>query len=331
MKICIKLLVALLLLLSCSFIAVFHFLHSSVLNSNVLIDIPCSSSAHSVLKILDNHQVIRDKGLIMILLRVSGKDKDLKYGKYFFSAGVTQYEALKTILEGRSVNYKVTIPEGLTSYQVVNLLLSYDVFEYDFDATRDALGCLYMLPNTYYIPYNYKISEIVQLLCDAGDKVINDIWVDFQEQKSGHIRDISDLLTLASIVEKEAYNHDEMNRISGVFYNRLDRRMRLEADPTVIYAITNGTNLLDRPLSKKDLRMEHTHNTYYIYGLPPSPICHPSMAAIYAAMYPLKSEYLFFVSHKNQEHIFARTLKEHHRNVFGYEEIDDVTVKIKKK
>ncbi|ETO91537.1 MAG: aminodeoxychorismate lyase family protein [Candidatus Xenolissoclinum pacificiensis L6] len=300
-----------------SFVSVvfFRMLNMSILTTDVVVDIKPSMTATEIIDSLYDHGVILDKRYMLAFLKITRQDSKLKFGKYFFSAGLSQHDVIRLLLLGRSINYKMTIPEGLSTYQIVVHLLSYGLFEDDLMDQDESLDCLYMLPNTYYIPYNYTVSDILKLFCHAGDKVIQEIWDDFKDEVPGYIRDVNDLLVFASIIEKESYDHDEMPYVSSVFHNRMNRGMKLEADPTVVFAITDGTNILKRSLLRKDLAIEHEYNTYYIKGLPPTPICHPSVVAIDATIFPAQSNYLFFFSHNGEKHVFSEQFSEHIINI----------------
>jgi UPF0755 protein len=172
-----------------------------------------------------------------------------------------------------------------------------------------------MLPETYSFSKGDSRNSIVKQAQKAMDKVLNDAW---KSNNVGVLKNKKELLVLASIIEKETGLPEERSDVAAVFVNRLNKRMRLQTDPTVIYAITLGKKSLGRSLLKKDLEYDSPYNTYKNYGLPPSPICNPGKEAIYAAANPSSADYLYFVAKGNGGHRFAKTLSEHNDNVALY-------------
>ena len=172
------------------------------------------------------------------------------------------------------------------------------------------------MPETYSFVRGDSKDSIILQAQKAMDKELENVWK--KRDKTVPIKKKEDLLVLASIIEKETSVADERGLVASVFVNRLRKGMRLQTDPTVIYALTNGEKDLGRPLLKKDLDIDSPYNTYKYYGLPPKPICNPGVEALKAASNPDISQYLYFVANGDGGHSFATSLTEHNRNVANW-------------
>jgi UPF0755 protein len=279
--------------------------------------IPKGSTLRNVASVLHKENVISNELTFIILVKSLGNSRYLKAGEFRFPARVSAEGAMRVIIRGESVARKITIPEGLTSYQIVNLLLETDGLEGDIDQIPSD-GSL--LPETYHYSLGDTKMSLLNRMMEEMRKAKFELWQ--TKNKNTYVKSIKQAMILASIIEKETALGKERARISGVFVNRLKRRMRLQTDPTVIYAISNGRGFLEKPLSKRNLRTKHPFNTYTNYGLPPAPICNPGTKAIYAAIHPEKNSYLYFVADGTGGHVFAKNLKQHNINVQKWRKIE---------
>lgn len=272
--------------------------------------VPKGASLNTVALKLEEAQVIDKAWLFKILARVNGLDKHLKAGEYQFEPGVSLKQAMDKISKGEVFLRKITIPEGLTSGQIMYLIATYPGLEgeVDIDVKEGEL-----LPETYSFELGASRNSVILQAKAAMRKTLEEAWAERDDDLP--IKNISDLLTMASIIEKETGIADERPLVASVFLNRLRKGMRLQTDPTVIYAITEGETSFGRSLKKKDLKIDSPYNTYLNYGLPPGPICNPGREAIMAAAHPAESDYLYFVADGKGGHRFAKSLSEHNRNV----------------
>lgn len=273
-------------------------------------------------------QKLEDEGIISSALifklktKLDGDLRPLKAGEYEFTANISLSTALEKLRAGDVYERKITIPEGMTSYQIVQALMAQTDMAGEILSVPDE-GTL--LPQTYHYVGGQDRNEIVKQMQDGMTKTVAELWP--RRGQDLPIKDEKELLTLASIVEKETGVADERARIAGVFINRLRRGMPLQTDPTVIYAMTmgkvedEGQGPIGRRLLSKDLSIESPYNTYLNAGLPPGPIANPGRAAIEATLNPEVHDYLYFVADGTGGHAFARTLSEHNANVSKWRKI----------
>jgi len=257
--------------------------------------------------------IISSPRLFEILVRVYKKAASLKAGEYLFEPKISMYEAMMKIAEGKVYLRKITLPEGLTTAQMLEIINKEEFLNGDITETV-AEGDL--LPETYTFLRGDSKDSVIRQAKTAMDDALDQAW----QQLIGNplLKNKNELLILASIVEKETGLSSERGLVASVFLNRLKRGMMLQTDPTVIYAITKGKSELDRALRKKDLQIDSPYNTYKNYGLPPTPICNPSKEALLAIVNPQQSEFLYFVATGSGGHNFAKTLAKHNKNVGEY-------------
>lgn len=216
-----------------------------------------------------------------------------------------------------NATYRVVIAEGATSWQIANALGQIDILQSDVTEVP-AEGSL--APRDYDISEGDTVSSVLALMGDTQTRILTEAW---QDRVDGlPLSSVEEALVLASIIEKETSVPDERRQVASVFVNRLNRGMRLQTDPTVIYGITRGAGVLGRGLRQSELREETPWNTYVIPGLPPTPIANPGQAAIEAALNPDTTEYIFFVADGTGGHAFATNLDDHNRNVARWREIE---------
>jgi UPF0755 protein len=249
--------------------------------------------------------------------KILGVGDELKAGEYQFEAHTSMAKVLQIMVEGRSVQYSVTIPEGLTSQQIVQRLKDSTVLTGDIAAVPPE-GTL--LPETYKVTRGWTREQILQRMTAAHKRIVDEIWV--KRAPDLPIKTRAEFVTLASIVEKETGKADERARVAAVFVNRLNKRMRLQSDPTIVYGLMGGKGPLGRPLLKVEMDEPNPYNTYQIDGLPPGPIANPGRASLEATAHPMKTNDLYFVADGTGGHVFAETLDEHAKNVARWRGIE---------
>ena len=269
--------------------------------------------------------IVKNPFKFQLLARFKGYDKKIKVGEYLISTRMSPQQILKTITSGRSLLYKVTIPEGYNLYQIAAVL------EQNGWGNRDAFIALakdpvfikrlgieavslegYLYPETYLFAKKTSLEKIITAMINRFKTVFCDEWKNRAKEMGLSVHQV---MTLASIIEKETGEASERPFISSVFHNRLKKRMRLESDPTVIYGMAN----FNGNITRKDLNTPTPYNTYKIKGLPPGPIASPGKESIEAVLYPADTKFLFFVSKKNGTHHFSRTISEHRKAVHKYQ------------
>ncbi len=264
----------------------------------------------------DEGVVDSDKIFIMGVLahRANGS---LKAGEYQFPAGTSMNQVMSALTAGRAIQYSVTVPEGLTTRQIVAKLEADPVLTGEISQIP-AEGAL--LPDTYAFTRGTSRQAMISRMRDAQQELVEELWASRAEGLP--IDKPYEALILASIVEKETGVGGERARVASVFVNRLRRSMRLQSDPTIIYGIVGGEGSLGRPLTRTDINTRTPYNTYKIDGLPPTPIANPGRAAIAAVLQPATTDDLFFVADGTGGHAFAASLVEHNRNVAEWRKIE---------
>ncbi len=234
----------------------------------------------------------------------------LKSGEYNFEPGASIRDITDAIGKGRAITFSVTIPEGLTSWQIVERLkaeqwLSGEVTRVPAEGT--------LMPDTYRIPKGMTRTGVLDMMRAEHQKFMERVWA--QRQQGLPVRTPEEAVILASIVEKETGRRDERQRVAAVFVNRLRKSMRLQSDPTILYGLAGGQVQWGKPITRNDINSRTPHNTYVIAALPPSPICNPGRASITAVLGPATTNEIYFVADGQGGHIFSETLKDHNAAV----------------
>jgi UPF0755 protein len=257
---------------------------------------------------LEGAGILTHVRLFMLAARLTGGE--LKAGEYLFPAAISPAGILDLLRSGKTVVHRLVIPEGLTSAEIVGLVTGAEAMSGDITGKPDE-GTL--LPETYFYSWGDKRQALVDRMRRGMTKLVADLWA---ARKPGLALDTpAEAVTLASIVEKETGVEAERPLIAGVFYNRLKLGMKLQSDPTVSYAITQGEHPLGRSLSRADLDLASPYNTYFAKGLPPGPIANPGRAALKAVLDPAPTDALYFVADGSGGHAFSATLDAHNKAV----------------
>ena len=275
-----------------------------------LVNIPRGLGIRDIADLLQREGVIDQPYVFMggvIVLKARG---ELKYGEYQFSRQASVADVVDTITEGKVIQHGLTVPEGLTSEQIVARLLENEVLTGQIrEIPREGT----LLPETYKFTRGMTREQIIQRMQQAHRSVLQEVWE--RRMPDIPIKTPEQLVTLASIVEKETGRPEERTRVAAVFVNRLKGRMRLQSDPTIIYGLTGGKGSLGRPILRSEIDQPTPYNTYVVDGLPPGPIANPGRASLEATANPARTKELYFVADGSGGHVFSDNYAEHQKNV----------------
>ena len=275
-----------------------------------IVTLPRGSGIRDIADALTHDGVIDQPWVFVGGVLVLKAREDLKAGEYQFKAHASLRDVVATIVEGRVVAHQVTLPEGLTSEQIVARLLDDDVLTGNIkEIPREGT----LLPDTYNFTRGVTREQMIQRMQQAQQRALKEIW----DRRSPDlpIKTPDQLVILASLVEKETGKPEERSRVAAVFVNRLKQKMRLQSDPTIIYGLVGGKGTLGRPIMKSEVDQPTPYNTYQIDGLPPGPIANPGRASLEAAANPARTRELYFVADGTGGHVFAETYEQHQKNV----------------
>ncbi len=235
---------------------------------------------------------------------------DLKFGEYQFTKQASVRDVIATLTDGKVVQHQITIPEGLTSEQIVQRLAEMDIL---YGNIKEIPKEGSLLPESYRYPRGASREQVIQRMKQAQANLVREVW----ERRAPDLplRTPEELVILASIVEKETGRVDERTRVAAVFINRLRQKMKLQSDPTIIYGLVGGKGSLGRPILKSEIDRPTVYNTYQIQGLPPGPIANPGRAALEAVANPARTKELYFVADGTGGHTFSETLEQHQKAV----------------
>lgn len=275
-------------------------------NKNIEIVFQKGLSLRGMSNKLKDADLISSANAFIAIVKLFGWSKDLKAGRYAFNTNDNVFKILSKIRKGQNLNVKTTIPEGFDIKKIAGLLHDREICEsstfIEIAKKQNMEG--FLLPETYFLDPVSTEEEIIKIM----NNEFNKFWTsEFDERAKQLKMTKKDIIILASIVEKEAVSSGEKNIIAGIFYNRLHKKMRLESCSTVLYAM--GIN--KERLTFEDLKFNSKYNTYKYSGLPPGPICNPGKETIKATLFPVVTNYLYFVSKGDGTHLFATNLKEH--------------------
>jgi len=283
--------------------------------------VPEGLSSNDISELLEKDGVIANRWPFMMGFlaesRLGPKKMVLKHGEYLIKPHASMRDIVDVLAEGKAVQYKVTIPEGLTSQQIVERLKAEENLTGAIAAVP-AEGSLF--PETYGIEKGMTRKALIERMQEKMQQFLAAAW---EKRKPGLLlKTPQEAVVFASIVERETGRPDERDRVAAVFMNRLRKGMRLQSDPTVIYGLVGGQGPLGRSLTRADLEQKSTHNTYQIDGLPPTPICNPGRSAIEATLNPATTNDLYFVADGTGGHVFSDTLKEHNAAVSNWRKVE---------
>ena len=302
------------------------------LDHSTVVVIPPGEGAIGIANRLQREGVVTDSRVLLIgyywtrmkTYAMGTKQPNLKAGEYEIRKSASMRQVLETLVEGKAILYKVTVPEGLTSYQIVQILKAQP------DLTGDVTqippeGSL--LPDTYKFSRGADRNELIARMQADQKRYAAKQW----DSRSTKVpfKSLDEALIMASLVEKETGKADEREHVASVFINRLAKHMRLQSDPTIIYYLTEGQGNLGRGIYKNEIEDKNPYNTYQIEGLPPTPICNPGRASIEAVLNPATTDDLFFVADGSGGHAFADNIRDHQKNVQRWRQLENASAKAK--
>jgi UPF0755 protein len=290
-----------------------------------IVVVPEGSTYQQVASLLKREQLIRSRWAFLLLGKTRDIDRKIRPGEYELDGSMPPKEILAKLLAGRVVLHPVTIPEGYTLAQIADVLSAQNVTDTNefSKLVRDRAYMMtlgieadslegYLFPETYSFARGTKPKDVIKTMVDA----LHHVWgSDLQDQAARMNMSLHQVLTLASVIEKETGAKDERELIAAVFHNRLRKKIPLQSDPTVIYGLPG----FDGNIHKRDLSSLSPYNTYRVQGLPPGPIGSPGAHSLRAALFPAQASYLYFVSRNDGTHHFSSTLAEHNQAVEKYQ------------
>ncbi len=303
----------LILLISGINFSIFYLFVPGPLKENRTIIIKSKLSIEQVTIILKDNKVIKYPSLFLVFAKIYSLKHSLKSGEYTFTQNISPIQTLRILASGKSIIHKLIIPEGITVSEIIKKVNNEERL------MGEILGIIpegFLMPSTYHYSYGDQKEQIInkmrKLMSSAIDKAMQKLSSD------SPLKTRLDVLILASIVEKETNLDIEKPLVASVFLNRLKKKMKLQADPTTIYALTLGQGRLGRLLRKEDLALQSPYNTYYVFNLPPGAICCPGEKSIEAVVTPTTTDFLYFVVNIKGGHNFSTNINDHNKHVESY-------------
>lgn len=311
-----KLIIALLVFISTINLVFVYINTAGPLQESTELIIERGLSKKAIIEKLYTNNIIRFPQIFYMITKFYGIKYKIKSGEYLFTSRITPLQVLEILTKGKSIVRKLIIPEGLTIKQIFDKLYENKLL---IGEIHENITEGFLLPDTYFYSYNDQRQMLVDQMKTNMSKLLDEVMPKLSTLSP--LKSRIDVLKLASIVEKETSLDSEKPRVAAVYINRLKKGMKLQADPTTIYAITLGKHNLGRPLVKSDLFTKSPYNTYMVYGLPPTPIACPGRVAIEAVITPLITNELYFVANGKGGHNFSTNAKDHIKNVNIYKKI----------
>jgi UPF0755 protein len=287
------------------------------LTADKIVNIVREDDGGSIAEQLERAGVIDSSTWFTLLTLLDGNRSTMKRGEYELPAGVSMNDVASLLARHKVVLHKITLPEGLTSDQIVQRMRDDDVLVGEIkEIPREGS----LMPDTYKFERGETRQAILSQMAKAQTRIVDEIWKGRAPDLP--VRSPGEMVTLASIVEKETGRPEERPHVASVFVNRLVKHMRLESDPTIVYGLVFGKGTLGRPISRADLNLATPYNTYVIDGLPPGPISNPGKAALEAVANPAHTRDLYFVADGTGGHVFADSFDQHLKNVAHWRQIE---------
>jgi UPF0755 protein len=280
------------------------------LDDDKIVTIPKGLGIRDIAELLVQEGVIEQPWIFMGGVFVLKARDELKAGEYQFTKHASLRDVIGTIVDGKVIQHQLTLPEGLTSEQIVERILDNDLLTGNIrEVPREGT----LLPESYKLVRGTSREQLIQRMQQSQHRVVQEVWD--HRAPDLPLKSPEQLVTLASIVEKETGRPEERSRVAAVFINRLKQRMRLQSDPTIIYGLVGGKGSLGRPIMRSEIEQATPYNTYVIDGLPPGPIANPGRASLEATANPARTKEIYFVADGTGGHAFAENLEQHQKNV----------------
>jgi UPF0755 protein len=287
------------------------------LETDKIVNIPPKLGTRDIADLLVKEGVIDHPWMFVTTAVLAKTHDELKFGEYQFTKQASLQDVINTLIDGKVVQHQISFPEGLTSEQIVQRLMEIDILSGNI---REIPKEGSLLPESYRFPRGTAREQVLQRMKQARHNVVEEVWQ--RRSQDLPLRTQEEMVTLASIVEKETGRGDERSRVAAVFVNRLRQHMKLQSDPTISYGIVGGKGSLGRPILKSEIEQPTAYNTYVIQGLPPGPIANPGRAALEAVANPARTKELYFVADGTGGHTFSETLEQHQRAVTRLRQIE---------
>ena len=286
------------------------FIKENKINTSQDIIINKGMRLDQISTLLHDNEIINNKNLFKLWVKIHFSEKNIMFGEYRFENKLSIDSVFKKISKGETLLRKLTIIEGWSKFDLYSKVKSlYPETNLKLDEMPT-----FIVADTYLFNVMEGSEKLIENIKKKSADTADALWK--KRLMDSPLSNINEMFTLSSIVEKETSINEERHKIAGVFYNRINKGMRLQSDPTVVYALTQGKSKLERKLLRKDLRFKSKFNTYMNRGLPPEPICYPGLDSLKAVIFPEKNNLFFFVADpKNNGHIFSKDYDQHLKNI----------------